>query len=326
MTARNLGTIDRDICQPLGRLIQEAFADGIIGDLILSGNLNLGGSILGGYGKAYFVDVVNGSDDNNGEAWANAVKTIAKAIALSNAYIAVAANANKRNVIYIGGGIYTETLVTLPNQCDVIGVGNRTAWKPLISRVMTITTMVNSCRLYNLDFYQETAAPNITIPEGSHGFEMIKCGITHAGSGTYGIQITSSNTVKIVNCEFAGNPPFTHGIYIIGPNFNGCEILGNLIAATAVGIYFHTNVTADYLTLIKDNVIGRMDPNAGDTQLPIGIDQNTDSAGNFLIVHNWISAADAIHLHASLINKASFMCIDNHVVEVATGGIETSGS
>lgn len=31
MTVKNLATLDRDICQPLGRILQEAFADGFIG-------------------------------------------------------------------------------------------------------------------------------------------------------------------------------------------------------------------------------------------------------------------------------------------------------
>jgi len=31
MSVKNLATLDRDICQPLGRILQEAFADGFIG-------------------------------------------------------------------------------------------------------------------------------------------------------------------------------------------------------------------------------------------------------------------------------------------------------
>lgn len=41
MTVRNLSELDRDICQPLGRILQEAFADGFIG----TGKINISHTI-----------------------------------------------------------------------------------------------------------------------------------------------------------------------------------------------------------------------------------------------------------------------------------------
>jgi len=279
------------------------------------------------FGKEYWVDNVNGDNDNTGEDFDEAVASIEQAISLSNTNIALAANVNKRNVIYIAGGTYAETLTTLPNQCDIIGLGARTAWKPLINGVMTIGTAVNSCHFYNLGFYQATAAPNVTIPSGSHGWEFHDCEfICGGGSVTYGLHVTNTSSAILDNCDFVGNPPFPTAVYVAGPLFNGCKIIGNTISAETCGIYFHTNVTSDYQTVIKDNVIGRMDPNAGNTQLTKGIDLNTDSASNLLLIHNWISAADAIEPHASAGDKGSFMCIDNHVVESTTGVIETAES
>lgn len=42
MTIRNLATLDRNICQPLGRIIQEAFADGFIG----TGSINMAHTLI----------------------------------------------------------------------------------------------------------------------------------------------------------------------------------------------------------------------------------------------------------------------------------------
>ena len=275
------------------------------------------------YGTEYFVDGVSGLDTNNGLDWAHAKLTVASAITASNTYIALAANINKRNTIYLGGGTFGETLTTLPNQCDVIGVGARTAWKTMINGVMTVSTAVNSCHFYNLSFHQTTSAPNVTIPSGSHGIEFHDCDfICGGGSVTYGLHITNCGNMEIDNCNFVGNPPFPTAIYLAGPLIHKGRITWNFISAESCGIYFHTNCTSDYQTLVAWNVIGRWDPNAGNTQLTKGIDYNTDSANNFAIVENWISAADAIEPHGSAGNKGSFMCITNYVVEGTTGNRE----
>ena len=275
------------------------------------------------YGTEFFVDSVNGNDGNDGLSWSTAVATIEQAISLNNTYIALASNINKRNRIYLGGGTFSETLTTLPNQCDIIGVGNRTAWKVLINGVLTCGTAVNSCHFYDIGFYSNTSAPLVTIPSGSHGIEFHGCEFINGGSGvTRGLYMTNCSSVVVDNNMFVGNPVLPIGIFFAGPLFNGCKITNNFISATTGGIVGHTNVTADYQTLIAWNVIGRWDPNSGQTQLTEGIALNTDSAFNCAIVGNWISAVDAIDLTGCGANKDAFMCIGNRVGEAATAAWE----
>jgi len=275
------------------------------------------------YGREYCVDGVNGASTNSGLDWGHPLDSIENAITASNTYIAIAANVNKRNTIYVGGGTYAETLTTLPSQCDIIGVGNRTAWKPLINGVLTCGTAVNSCHFWNIGFYSNTVAPLVTIPSGSHGIGFHECEFINGGSSvTHGLYLTNCSTVVIDNNMFVGNPVLPIGIYFAGPLFNGGRITNNFISATTGGIVGHTNVTSDYQTLIAWNVIGRFDPNSGQTQLTEGIALNTDSAFNCAIVGNWISAADAIDVTGCGATKDEDMCIGNYVVQASVGTFE----
>jgi len=276
-----------------------------------------------GYGVEYCVDSVNGNDNNSGFDWGHAKKLLSATITASNTYIAITKNANKRNKIYIGGGMLSEVLTTLPNQCDIIGVGNRTAWSPLINGVMTIGTAVNSCHFWNIGFFSNTSAPLVTIPSGSHGIGFHQCEFINGGSSvTHGLHITNCNSIVIDNNMFVGNPVLPIGIYFAGPLWNSCKITNNFISATTVGIYGHTNITADFQSLIGWNVICRADPNGFNYQLTHGISFNTDSASNYMIVGNWISATDAIKPDDSAGVKRQFMCIGNLVNQGTNAGIE----
>lgn len=276
-----------------------------------------------GYGVEYCVDSVNGNDANSGFDWGHAKKKFSAAITASNTYIAITKNANKRNKIYLGGGTFSEVITTLPNQCDIIGVGNRTAWKTLINGVMTVGAAVNSCHFWNIGFYSNTSAALVTIYSGSHGIGFHGCEFINGGSSvTHGLYLTNCSSVVIDDNMFVGNPVLPIGIYFAGPLFNGGKITNNFISATTGGIVGHTDVTADYQTLIAWNVIGRWDPNAGDVQLAEGIALNTDSAWNVAIVGNWISAADAIDLTDCSAAKAANMSIGNRVCQAGVGGWE----
>jgi len=279
-------------------------------------------SASGQYGVQYWVSP-SGSASNDGLSPERPKLTMATAVTASDTDIT--SNAYHRNTIYLMGGTFAEALTVWPGQCDVVGLGRRTAWKVLMNGVQTIAAAKNSSQWWGVGFHQTTAAPNVTLHTGSHGWGFHDCEfICGGGSVTYGLHVTNTSSAVLEDCMFVGNPPFPTAVYIAGPLFNGCIIRRNYISAETCGIYLHSNVTSDYQTVIHDNIIGRMDPNAGATQLTKGIDFNTDSANNFLIVHNFISAADGIEPHASAGDKGEFMCIDNYVNESTTALREDS--
>ena len=77
-----------------------------------------------GRGTAFYVDGNAGLDTNNGLSWKTAVKTVAAGIALVDNDIAVTNHWDRRNILFINGGSYTESLTRFPEKTDIIGVGN----------------------------------------------------------------------------------------------------------------------------------------------------------------------------------------------------------
>ena len=276
------------------------------------------------WGQTYYVDSTNGTTTNDGLSPGTALSTIAAAITLSNAYIASTGNTYKVNRIYVLGGTYSETLTVMPMQCEVIGVGTRSGWEPLINGVSTFATAGQWSRFINLHFYQATAAPVVTIPAGSHGYAFINCRISDGGSSTHGLDITDSYDGLIQGCKFDGNPPCPIGISFAGTSCGGTKVLDNYISATTIGIEVENGMTADYGLVIKDNSIYRCDPNA-DAPLTEGIAfQDTSGRSHAMVIHNFIAATDAIAFDGAYGgDRDHWMCIANHVVQAATADVES---
>jgi len=279
-------------------------------------------------GRTYYVSKVG--NNSTGLSWDNAFTTIAAAIAASNVHIAVTANSYGRNRIYIdGGGLWSETLVTLPNQCDVIGVGARTGWRPTLYGVQTIATAVTGCHIYNLMFFNPTTSvPVVTIPDGSHGIEFHKCQFANGdgNDSTVGLKLGSLADLVVEECWFSANPPSAIGILLDGSMAIG-EIKNNFISAVTTGIQLADGLTADYGLRIVGNIIACANPNSS-IQLATGIlISDTNSRCHTYFVNNYISAVDAINfVGAGYGNMSSWLCIGNHIVEAATGVIETAES
>ena len=270
--------------------IGEGFASGELSDTLIRMQLEAG--LLPISGRTYFVNKLgNGTD---GLTWAKAFTTIAAAITASNTYIALPENIYGRNRIFIDGSAsgYDEDLTVFPNACDMIGVGSQGAF---IKGNHAITTKVNACSIYNIFFYSTAAAAIISIPSNSNGNEIHNCRIqSSAPAATIGIQFSTSLYQTVDNCNFSGNPPMLVGIQIDGPVFAMSKITNNIISATTTGISVADGVTGDYGTVIKGNVIARMDPNSVD-QMTYGIRYlDTNSRIHSFMCDNYISAATAI--------------------------------
>jgi len=278
----------------INKHIGEGFGKGELFDVLTA--LQLESGALPTAGKTYFVSKQGNNTD--GSSWANAYTTLAAAISASNTYVATYTNVWNR--IYVDGGNYTESLVTLPNHCEIIGVGVPSDG-PRVNASMIITTAVDVCHIYNMQFRTSTAAAIVTLPASSQGVWFINCIFSCVSGIQATIGLEFGNVCyynKVINCRFQGNPSVTTGIKLDGQNSAFTDILNNEISAVTNGILLSSDSGAsysDYQVYIKDNVILRTDPNSAD-QLAYGIYlEDTQSRTDCVIVNNYISAADAIY-------------------------------
>lgn len=298
------------------RHISQGFGKGELRDVLVALQLESGALPIAG--KTYFVSKQGNNTD--GSSWANAYTTLAAAIAASNTYVATYTNVWNR--IYVDGGNYTESLVTFPNHCEMIGVGIPSDG-PRVNASTIITTAVDVCHIYNMQFRTSTAAAIVTLPASSQGVWFINC-IFSCVSGvqaTIGLEFGDVCYYnKVINCRFQGNPSVTTGIKLDGQNSAFTDILNNEISAITNGILLGSDSGAsysDYQVYIKDNVISRTDPNSAD-QLAYGVKlDDTQSRTDCVIVHNFISAANAID------GANSGKTIDNKINQAGVGTIES---
>jgi hypothetical protein len=297
--------------------IDKFYQKGVFPALTVGGVEYFGG-VYPTAGRTYYVS--KQGNNSNGLNWKNAFTTLAAAIAASNAYVLTYVNVINR--IYVDGGNYTESLVAFPNHCEIIGVGTMSDG-PRVNASTIIANAPSICHIYNMQFRTATAAPILDLGSTPQGIWLINCLLNNV-SGIAPTHALKFGDVayynKVINCRFIGNPSPTIGIYFGGQNTSFTDIIGNEITAITAGVDFASDNGAsysDYQVYIKDNVICRSDPNSSD-QLAYGVRLNdTQSRTDCMIVHNWISAADAIY-GANANNT-----IDNHINQAGVGTIES---
>ena len=211
------------------------------------------------YHKEYYVDVNAGVDTNIGLSWATALKTLAAAIVLSNAAIAAgAAGWAARNAIFFKGGnneTDKETLITLPNKCDVIGVGSydHRPYPVMIGNHVIGAGAYMGTRFINMGFKSLAAGGAIfTVPGTTSGLKFINCFIDASTTvvATYGIVATAIEQLEIIGCRFIGL--FSVAAIALGAGAaNGLLIENNIIESGAIGILVDTALT----TVYRDGVI-----------------------------------------------------------------------
>lgn len=275
----------------INKSIEQGFGPGGLYDTLIQMQLEAG--MLPISGKTYFVSKYG--NNTTGLSWETAFTTLAGAISASNTYIAVSTNQHGRNRIYIdGGGLWQETLTVFPNQCDMVGVGARTGWRPTIYGATAIATAVTGCHIYNIQFTNPNAdGKTVVVLAGSHGMEFHKCTFSGTGTPTHGLQLGSIADFVVSECRFVGNPPAAIAILCDGTMAIG-EIKNNFISATTTGIQIANGTTADYGLEIKGNTIFRADPNS-DAGMTTGIlFSDTAARSHAVCVGNYIAAANGI--------------------------------
>ena len=258
-------------------------------------------------GDIFYVDVNAGLDTYDGMSWGSALKTLARAIVLSNASIALGASGwAARNRIYFKGDndeAHKETLVTLPNKCDVIGVGSydHRSYPVLIGNHLIGAGAYMGCRFINMGFRSLAAGGAIfTVPGTTSGLQFIGCffDASTAVVGTIGISLTASEYARIAGCEFIG--AFSNAAIVIGAGeSNGLVIEDNLILGAVDGI----QVSISFTQSVRAGVIRR---NVIDVS-GLAIDENADK---LLIANNtWFSSAG--NGYAATCDVSILRCVGN---------------
>ena len=214
-------------------------------------------------GDTYYVDVNYGKTTNDGLSWDTPLKSLMPAIVLSNASIAAGAKGYAaRNRIYFKGDnneADRETLITLANKCDIVGVGSydHRAHPMMIGNHVIGAGAYMGCRFINMGFKSLAAGGAImTVPTTTSGLAFIGCtfdGRT-AVPATYGLVATAVEELIVDSCRFVGK--FSAAAISIGAGSSRMlTIKNNYIDSGAVGILIDTAMTtADCGAFIVDNV------------------------------------------------------------------------
>jgi len=213
-------------------------------------------------GDTYFVDGNYGVDTNDGLSWDTAFKTLAVAFAASNASIAAGAQGwAARNTIYVksdNNEANKETIITLPNKCDVIGVGSydHRAYPVFIGNHVIGAGAYMGTRFINVGF-QSLAAGGVifTVPTTTSGLQFINCHFDGRGTtpATKAIVATAVEQFGILGCDFIGKYSSTTIELGAGATRN-LRILDNIIESGAIGITVNSGLTcADAIGFIDRN-------------------------------------------------------------------------
>lgn len=242
----------------------------------------------GSIGATYYVDVNAGVDTNDGSSWEYAFKTLAVAITASNASIAAGASgwANRNRIFYKGDNNEAahETLITLPNKCDVIGVGSYDykSYPVMLGNHLIGAGTYMGTRFIHMGFESLAAGGAIfTVPGTTSGLEFIGCHFDGSSTtkATLGISAVAVERLKIVDCEFVGAIS-TAAISIGAGESNGLVIKGNHILGAVNGIVISSTMTTSIRgAIIADNYID---------VTTLGINDAADKA---MIVNNRIISA-----------------------------------
>lgn len=235
----------------------------------------------------YYVDL-NRVTSGDGKTWNTAMNLIAEAIAASNASIGLAANRwwARRNRIFVCGDEIHEHILTMPEKCDIIGVGTDLRPFPRVFGKHTLAVAKVGTRFINMGFNSTTTGVMMTVPAGSHGFGLEGCHFEASAAGvTKGLMTTDSAHMRL-----NGNT-FTVGA---GSMTNILGLAMSIEGLVAHDIFIgHNKITATLGISIVEAAAAAMGGMIHDNYLRttgIAIDDNSD---DFAVVNNrWMTDVD----------------------------------
>jgi hypothetical protein len=252
--------------------------------------------------ERYYVDGVNGNDNNDGLSWETAFRTITKGVNAAR-YLpgttTIDSGKDQHKYVFIWPGQYNEQVLFSGYNIHVIGltykIGN-VDYGVVINKdgAVTSTAVVgvtgSGIELANLQIYNNSAIPTISMPTPGDGCWVHDCFISGDDSNaTYGIQILDCRNSIIENNRIFGH--VTAGISVGNGGatwFRNSQIIGNHIAGSAGnGIEV---VAATICGAADGSVIGH---NYVIGTCAIGIHQ-ANAGAYVLVCDNWIQATAAV--------------------------------
>ena len=234
-------------------------------NLEVTGIMKIGGSFIPPEvaGDTFYVDVNAGKTTNDGLSWETPLKSLMPAIVLSNASIAAGASGwAARNRIYYKGDnneASKETLITLANKCDIIGVGSydHKPYPEMIGNHVIGAGAYMGCRFINMGFRSLAAGGAIfTVPTTTSGLAFIGCNFDGRSTvaATYGLVATAVEQLTVEGCRFVGK--FSVAAISIGAGEGRMLMIrDNYIDSGAIGILVNASyVTTDCAAYIANNV------------------------------------------------------------------------
>ena len=179
------------------------------GDMTLSGDV-YAQNLYGLSGNVYYVDRTVTSS-GSGTRWANAKKTIAEAITVTNARIGWSNSPWANNdIIVIGPGTYAENLTSLPHGCIVIGAGPDlrdaqlgTKIKPASGDAVDVGAVINAAFI-NICF-ETTSTSDCFDAAIMNNCTFLNCRFQGPAETSTANGIVTNDAVgnHIINCEFS---------------------------------------------------------------------------------------------------------------------------
>jgi hypothetical protein len=221
-----------------------------LGGIPLIGSLGSGPNLLGAK-TVYFVEGNAGSDSNEGKnGWGDAFKTLAKALAVSQADISSGAFGwAARNVILCRGDYLEEDLVLLAQKTDVVGCGSWDAFPMcgLVGNHVPIgASSAYGTRFFNFKFMGDltTGGDIFTLSSAVANLTFVNCQFSANSTtpATGAIVATASTHLHVLGCEFLGK--FSDAVIELGTGLAwDTKIIGNHIEGDNQGINIGSGAT-----------------------------------------------------------------------------------
>jgi hypothetical protein len=275
------------------------------------------------FGKCWFVDGTNGSDDNEGRKPTEPLATIQAAVTAQ-----IANTSSMGDVIYVFPGSYAESITGDLTRVKIIGVNaggvtHAVSIRPTASYAY-LGTMFEAA-FKNIMFLSPSSS-NKTLPAvqlTNARYSIIDNCIFVGRDATCIEALQIGNTTEVAtaaNCDYCqitnnlittfygAASQFAYGIKIGRVDYDaGCSvkqcwgtlIAGNTIFASTAGIYLGIYGDKSGGTVIRDNYIGCMEDTAGPQTCGIG----AYAANQAMVVNNFVASdGDAIKgFQASLV-------------------------
>ena len=217
-----------------------------VGELTVTNGLVMqqGAYVLGGQNPSgaldYYVDINMSTASTfaaktihdasvDGLTWGTAFQLLSSAITASDASIKLNRYWARRNRIFVVGDEVTEDITVLPEKTDIIGVGYDLFPFPRIFGNHAIVIAKKGVRLINLGFVTTATGDCVSIPAGSHGFQVLDCYFQPGTTSAKALEITDCAHVRLIGNRITVGAGDMAVIFGVGIDIAGVASIHDLV-------------------------------------------------------------------------------------------------